>query len=236
MIRPSSNSSAITRNSHLLQLDNWRRRRAWFSEGWKPARKNHADFLVKKCADLAKTATPQTAHLARVQFDIYRWLASKFHPDAYGDKPQQRPPTNVNLGVSISPERLNEIRSKLDQTRLSPLTLTLRSNLTLPPRTVAPLQTAVRSLACARDADPALGIVDHLRRRFARFKLGAHFLDLRCLLLSWAVRVSICFCCCATVDFSSPMVACCSSTLRLSMVWCRGGAGARGPLRGRGAL
>jgi hypothetical protein len=31
-------------------------------------------------------------------------------------------------------------------------------------------------------AGAALGIVDHLRRRFARFKLGAHFLDLRCLL------------------------------------------------------
>ena len=28
-----------------------------------------------------------------------------------------------------------------------------------------------------------LGIVDHLRRRFARFELGAHFLDLRGLLL-----------------------------------------------------
>jgi hypothetical protein len=30
---------------------------------------------------------------------------------------------------------------------------------------------------------PALGIVDHLRRRFACFKLSAHFLDLRSLLL-----------------------------------------------------
>ena len=62
------------------------------------------------------------------------------------------------------------------------LTLTLQSNLTLLPRTVAPLQLPVRSVACARDADPALGIVDHLRRGFARFKLGAHLLDLRCLL------------------------------------------------------
>jgi hypothetical protein len=36
--------------------------------------------------------------------------------------------------------------------------------------------------ACARDPDAALGIVDHLRRSFARFKLCAHFLYLRCLL------------------------------------------------------
>jgi hypothetical protein len=34
----------------------------------------------------------------------------------------------------------------------------------------------VRSVACARDPAAALRIVDHLRRRFARFKLGAHFL------------------------------------------------------------
>jgi hypothetical protein len=99
------------------QLDNWRRRRAWFSEGWKIARKNQADFLAQKCADLAKKATPQTAHLARVQFDIYRWLAAKFHPDAYGDKPAATPNTTVNVGVAVSAERLNDIRAKLDQTR-----------------------------------------------------------------------------------------------------------------------
>lgn len=100
------------------QLDYWRRHTPWFSEGLKAARKNQADFLVQKCADLAKNATPQTAHLARVQFDIYRWLAAKLHPDAYGDKPAaQQQQTTVNVGVSISPERLQEIRNKLDITR-----------------------------------------------------------------------------------------------------------------------
>ncbi len=103
---------------HYNQLDNWRRRKAWFNEGWKQARQKRADFLAEKCADLAKNATPKTAHLARVQFDIYRWLASKLHPTAYGDKPAALPTNTVNVGVSISQERLNEIRSKLDQTRL----------------------------------------------------------------------------------------------------------------------
>src|SRR4029077_12854893 len=37
--------------------------------------------------------------------------------------------------------------------------------------------------ASATKIGAALGIVDHLRRRFARFKLGAHFLDLGGLLL-----------------------------------------------------
>jgi hypothetical protein len=31
-----------------------------------------------------------------------------------------------------------------------------------------------------RKSGAALGIVAHLRRRFSRFKLGTHFLDLRC--------------------------------------------------------
>jgi hypothetical protein len=99
------------------QLDYWRRHTPWFSEGLKAARKNQADFLVQKCADLAKNATRETAHLARVQFDIYRWLAGKFHPDAYGDKPAATPNTTLNVGIAISPERLAEIRNKLDITR-----------------------------------------------------------------------------------------------------------------------
>ena len=39
---------------------------------------------------------------------------------------------------------------------------------------------------------PALGIVDHLRRRFARFKLCAHFLDLRGLFVQ--SRSELCDC------------------------------------------
>jgi hypothetical protein len=101
------------------QLDNWRRRRAWFAEGWKQASQKRADFFVEKCADLAKNATEKTAHLARVKFDIYRWMAGKFHPDAYGDKPQQpSQSTTVQVGIAVSAERLNEIRAKLDDTRL----------------------------------------------------------------------------------------------------------------------
>jgi hypothetical protein len=35
----------------------------------------------------------------------------------------------------------------------------------------------VESRTCARDPDAVLGIVDHLRRRLARFKVCAHFLE-----------------------------------------------------------
>jgi len=47
----------------------------------------------------------------------------------------------------------------------------------VPSQGVCSWKTRVR----ARRPDAALGIVDHFRRRFARFKLHAHLLDLRCL-------------------------------------------------------
>ena len=89
-----------------------------FSDSWKRARQNQAHFLANKCVQLTKTVTPKTAHVVRVQFDILRWFCGRIHPDVYGDKPTPTPNnTTVNVGVSISPERLSEIRGKLDQTR-----------------------------------------------------------------------------------------------------------------------
>ena len=119
---------------HFNQLDNWRRRRPWFSEGWKQARQKRAHFLTEKCFDLAHNVTPKTAHVARVQFDIYRWLAAKLHPAAYGDKPALAPTTTVNVGVALSAERLGELRAKLDHTRLqlSNPNATVQSNATTP--------------------------------------------------------------------------------------------------------
>ena len=46
----------------------------------------------------------------------------------------------------------------------------------------------------SRQLYPVLGIVDYLRRRFARFKLGAHLLDLRGLLFHR---------CCESLNFLS---------------------------------
>ena len=68
----------------------------------------------------------------------------------------------------------------------------------------------------------ALGIVDNLRRRFARFKLGAHFLDLRGLFCSRrSAKTSISFASCPIVVskilFSQPMVASCSSFFRCAL-------------------
>jgi hypothetical protein len=103
------------------QIDSWRvHNKNGFADQWKKARQSQAHFLANKCLQLAKTVDPKTAHVARVQFDIYRWFAARIHPDVYGEKPNPQPNnTTVNVGVSISPERLTEIRSKLDQTRVA---------------------------------------------------------------------------------------------------------------------
>jgi hypothetical protein len=103
---------------HFKTIETWRHRYPWFSNLWNDARKQQAEFLIQKCLDLANSATPKTAHVARVQFDVYRFIAAKFSPDFYGDKPAQQQAT-INVGISISQDRLEELRAKLDQTRIA---------------------------------------------------------------------------------------------------------------------
>ena len=98
------------------QLQTWRDKHAWFAEGWRKAREAQGEFLAQKCLELAEDTTPKNAHAQRVRFDIYWKLASRFHPAVYGDKPAT-PQTNIAIGVTVSDERLKEIRSKLEITR-----------------------------------------------------------------------------------------------------------------------
>jgi hypothetical protein len=101
------------------QLDSWRaNNKNGFAEKWREAGKARAHFLVGKALDLQKSCNPKNAHVVRVRFDILKWTAARLHPAAYADKPlPAQQTTTVNVGVSISPERLSEIRAKLDQTR-----------------------------------------------------------------------------------------------------------------------
>jgi hypothetical protein len=101
------------------QLHKWRSSIPWFQEAWRTAREQQAEFLVQRCLDLAESTEPTNAHAQRVKFDIYWKVASKFFPSVYGDKPQTVQTTNVSIGVAISPERLNDIRAKLDDSRSS---------------------------------------------------------------------------------------------------------------------
>jgi hypothetical protein len=100
------------------QIYSWLQNVPWFAEDWRKARKEQAENLVQYCVQLAAETNPKNAHAQRVKFDIYRWIAAKFSPDVYGDKPTQTA-VNVAVGFNVSPERLQEIRGKLDMTRNS---------------------------------------------------------------------------------------------------------------------
>ena len=100
------------------QLDSWRaNNKNGFAERWRETRKAQAHFLVQKCLDLQKSVNAQNAHQVRVKFDILRWVAAKFHPAVYAEKPPTAPVQTVNVGVAISPERLADLRSRLEATR-----------------------------------------------------------------------------------------------------------------------
>jgi len=99
-------------------LCRWRKTYPWFAEGWREAREKQGEWVMQKAFDIAKNATKETAHLCRVQFDIYKHLAGKLNPAVWGERPpaaQANVYTNVQVG--ISQERLAEIRSSLDATR-----------------------------------------------------------------------------------------------------------------------
>jgi hypothetical protein len=98
------------------QIFDWRNKVPWFAEGYREARKEQGEYLAQHCLDLAQAANPKNAHAIRIKYDIYKWFASKFAPDVYGDKPPTQT-TNVAIGFNVSPERLNEIRGKLNITR-----------------------------------------------------------------------------------------------------------------------
>jgi len=100
------------------QLDSWRNNnKNGFGDRWRQARAAQGEFLAQMALGLQKTVTPQTAHVVRVRFDILRWLAAKFHPSVYAEKPPTAPVQTVNVGIAVSQERLAELRSRLDQTR-----------------------------------------------------------------------------------------------------------------------
>ena len=99
-------------------LARWRKTQPWFAAGWKLAKQMQAEWLMQKALDLQKNATRETAHLVRVRFDVIKYIASRLHPEVWGNRPAASPniSTTVQIGV-ISQERIAELRSSLDATR-----------------------------------------------------------------------------------------------------------------------
>lgn len=60
------------------------------------ARVRAGQSLAEQTLDIADSASPQEAQVAKLRVDTRRWLASKMAPDEYGDK--QQPLVNIDLG------------------------------------------------------------------------------------------------------------------------------------------
>jgi hypothetical protein len=77
-----------------------------------------AEWLMQIALNLQKNATKETAHLVRVRFDVIKYIASRLHPEVWGERPAASPnvSTTVQIGV-ISQERIAQLRSSLDATR-----------------------------------------------------------------------------------------------------------------------
>ena len=60
------------------------------------ARTRGGRSLAEQTLEIADSASPQEAQVAKLRVDTRRWLASKQAPDEYGDK--QQPLVNIDLG------------------------------------------------------------------------------------------------------------------------------------------
>jgi hypothetical protein len=60
------------------------------------ARTRGGQSLAEQTLEIADSASPQEAQVAKLRVDTRRWLASKMSPDDYGDK--QQPLVNIDLG------------------------------------------------------------------------------------------------------------------------------------------
>jgi hypothetical protein len=123
LISTSENSLAGLLKEHpefppYRDLARWRKTQPWFASGWKLAKQMQAEWLMQIALELQKNATKETAHLVRVRFDVIKYIASRLHPEVWGERPAASPnvSTTVQIGV-LSSERLAELRSRLDASR-----------------------------------------------------------------------------------------------------------------------
>lgn len=57
-----------------------------FRDQYARARESQADSYVDDITDIADTAKPEDAAVARLRIDARKWAAGKLRPKAYGDK------------------------------------------------------------------------------------------------------------------------------------------------------
>ncbi len=88
----------------LLRHPDWK-------EKYEHAKKIKAELAIDKGLRAVEYATPETASVAKLQWEAQRWVAGKLDSDAYGDKPQVA--VQVNLG-SLHLDALRSINADSD--------------------------------------------------------------------------------------------------------------------------
>lgn len=81
---------------NIATVMDWVIKNPEFAERYSRAKKLRADWAAQRTIDVAEAATPETAAVARLQVDVYRWHASKLDTQAYGEKA-----TEVNNNVAV---------------------------------------------------------------------------------------------------------------------------------------
>lgn len=79
----------ICRDAHLpcaATVYAWMKKRPDFARAHAEARAVQADVLFDEAREVALAATPATVAVARLQFDVIRWMAARLAPRKYGVK------------------------------------------------------------------------------------------------------------------------------------------------------
>ncbi len=76
------------------------------------AKKLKAELAIDRGMRAVQQATPETASVAKLQWEAERWLAGKLDADAYGERPQTA--ININLG-DLHLSALRTINSEQNQ-------------------------------------------------------------------------------------------------------------------------
>ena len=84
---------------------------AW-KEKFEHAKKLKAELAIDRGMQAVRQATPETASVAKLQWEAERWLAGKLDVEAYGEKPQAA--ININLG-DLHLNALRTINSEQNQ-------------------------------------------------------------------------------------------------------------------------
>ncbi len=72
-----------------------------------------AHYQEHRAIKLVMNATPETAHLAKVQFDALKWQMARLNPKVYGERPPEvQNSVSIHNHLHISEDQLKTIQAE----------------------------------------------------------------------------------------------------------------------------